>query len=186
VRWRGIWSADAHTVWWFYISTLFVKGERRQETQYILNISTASDLEGRAWVPKLTLNFYLHLHFLYFSMFIFVRFHSLQNTHILHKYKSSTVLKFKCVLIRIVGDGVQLCPLGTAATNRPIVPAPVDYDDGEFGGMMIGRENRSTRRKPAPVSLCPPQTPHTLQDANSKRSSGNTAPNRLHYATVQI
>jgi hypothetical protein len=28
------------------------------------------------------------------------------------------------------------------------------YDDGEIGG-MIGRGNRSTRRKPAPVPLCP-------------------------------
>jgi hypothetical protein len=25
-------------------------------------------------------------------------------------------------LIGLVGGGVQLCPLGTAATNRPIVP----------------------------------------------------------------
>jgi hypothetical protein len=33
-----------------------------------------------------------------------------------------------------------LDPLGTAATYMPIVPAPVDYDDGEFGG-MIGRGN---------------------------------------------
>jgi hypothetical protein len=59
-----------------------------------------------------------------------------------------------------VGGGVQLGPLRTAATNRPIVPAPGDYDDGEIGGMMIGRVNRSTRRKPAPIPLCPPQTPH--------------------------
>jgi hypothetical protein len=57
------------------------------------------------------------------------------------------------------GGGFQLGPLGTAATNRPIVPAPSDYDDGEIGG-MIGGGNRSTRRKPAPVPLCPPQTPH--------------------------
>jgi hypothetical protein len=34
---------------------------------------------------------------------------------------------------RIVGGGVQLGPLGTAATDWPIVPAPGDYDDGEFG-----------------------------------------------------
>jgi hypothetical protein len=34
-----------------------------------------------------------------------------------------------------------------------------DYDDGEFGGMKIGRGNRSTRRKRAPESLCPPQIP---------------------------
>jgi hypothetical protein len=54
--------------------------------------------------------------------------------------------------------GVQLDPLGTAATN---VPASGDYVDGEIGGMMIGRGNRSSRIKPAPVPLCPPQTPHT-------------------------
>jgi hypothetical protein len=45
-----------------------------------------------------------------------------------------------------------LGPLGTAATNRPIVPAAGDYDDGEIGRMMIGRGNRSTRRKPPPLS----------------------------------
>jgi hypothetical protein len=65
-----------------------------------------------------------------------------------------------------VGDGVQLDPLGTAATNRPIVTAPGDYDAGEIGGMMIGRRNQSTRRKPVPVPLCPPQNTHTCPDAN--------------------
>jgi hypothetical protein len=59
-------------------------------------------------------------------------------------------------LIGIVGGGVQLGPLGTVATNRPILPAPGDYDEGEIGG-MIDRGNRSTRRKPAPMPLCPPQ-----------------------------
>jgi hypothetical protein len=44
-------------------------------------------------------------------------------------------------MFRIVGGGVQLGPFGNAATNRPIVPTPGDYDDGEFGGMMIGRGN---------------------------------------------
>jgi hypothetical protein len=64
-------------------------------------------------------------------------------------------------LIGIVGGGVQLGPLGTTATNRPIVPALGDYGDVETGG-MIGRGNRSrsTQRKPAPLPLCPPQTPH--------------------------
>jgi hypothetical protein len=61
-----------------------------------------------------------------------------------------------------VGGGVQLSPLGTAATNRPIVPAPGDYDVGEIGG-MIGRGNRSTQRKTAPVPLCPPQTPQAAR-----------------------
>jgi hypothetical protein len=42
-------------------------------------------------------------------------------------------------LIGIVrGGGSHLSPLGTAATNMPIVPDPGDYNDGEFGG-MIGR-----------------------------------------------
>jgi hypothetical protein len=55
-----------------------------------------------------------------------------------------------------------LGPLGTAATNRPIVPAPVDCDYGEIGG-MTGRGNRSTWRKPVPVPLCPPQNPHAAR-----------------------
>jgi hypothetical protein len=33
----------------------------------------------------------------------------------------------------------KLGPLGTSATEWPIVPAPGDYDDGEIGGMKIGR-----------------------------------------------
>jgi hypothetical protein len=35
-------------------------------------------------------------------------------------------------LIRLVGGGVQLGPLGMAATDWPIVPAQGDYDHGEF------------------------------------------------------
>jgi hypothetical protein len=81
------------------------------------------------------------------------------------------------------GGGVQLRPLGTASTNRPIVPAPGDYDDGEIGGMMIGKKNRSTRRKPAPVSLCPPQIPQAFPDANPGRCGRNPATNRLGYDT---
>jgi hypothetical protein len=58
-----------------------------------------------------------------------------------------------------MGGGVQLGPLGTAVTDCPIAPTPDDYDDGEFGGMKIGRGNRSTRRNPATAPLCPPQIP---------------------------
>jgi hypothetical protein len=56
-----------------------------------------------------------------------------------------------------VGGGVQQGPLGTSAIYWPIVPALSDYDDGEFSGMQIGRGNLSTRRKPPPAALCPPQ-----------------------------
>jgi hypothetical protein len=72
-----------------------------------------------------------------------------------------------------VGGGVQLGPLGTAATNRPIVPAPGVYDDGEIGEMMICRRNRSTRRKPAPVPLCPLQTPHAARTRTRAAAMGS-------------
>jgi hypothetical protein len=49
-------------------------------------------------------------------------------------------VRFRIFLIGIVGDSVQLGPLDTAATIKPIVPASGDYDDGEIGG-MIGRGN---------------------------------------------
>jgi hypothetical protein len=52
-----------------------------------------------------------------------------------------------------------------------------DYDDGEIGG-MIGRGNRSTRRKRAPVPLCPPQTPYDCPDENPG--------SRLSYGTAKI
>jgi hypothetical protein len=57
--------------------------------------------------------------------------------------------------------GVRLSPLGTSATVG-LLYQPRMIDDGDYGavgGMRIGRGNRSTRRKPAPVSLCPPQIP---------------------------
>jgi hypothetical protein len=74
--------------------------------------------------------------------------------------------------IGIVGGGVQLGPLGSEVTNRPIVPAPGDYDDGEIGG-MIGRGNRSTRRKPAPMPLCPIQTPHAARTRTRAAALGS-------------
>jgi hypothetical protein len=71
-----------------------------------------------------------------------------------------------------MGGGVQFGPLGTAATNRPIVPAPGDYDDGEVDG-MIGRGNRSARRKPVPMLLCPSQTPHSARTRTRAAAVGS-------------
>jgi hypothetical protein len=70
------------------------------------------------------------------------------------------------------GGGCNKSPKDTAATNRPIVPVPGDYDNGDIGG-MIGRGNRSTRRKPAPVPLCPPQTPHDVPTRTRAVAVGN-------------
>jgi hypothetical protein len=44
-------------------------------------------------------------------------------------------------------------------------------DDGAIGAMRIGRGNRNTRRKPAPVPLCPPQIPHDLTRARTRAAA---------------
>jgi hypothetical protein len=62
--------------------------------------------------------------------------------------------------------GVRLSPLGTSATAGLLYqPRMIDDDDDDYGavgGIRIGRGNRSTRRKPVPVPLYPPQIPHDL------------------------
>jgi hypothetical protein len=59
---------------------------------------------------------------------------------------------------------VRLRPLGTSATVGLLYqPRMIDNNDyGAVGGMRIGRGNRSTRRKPAPVPLFPPQISQDL------------------------
>jgi hypothetical protein len=80
-----------------------------------------------------------------------------------------------------------MVPFGTSATEWPIVPAPGDYDDGEFGGMNIGWGNRSTRRKPAPGPLCPQQIPldQTRVWIPGLRG-GKPATNRLSYGAASL
>jgi hypothetical protein len=77
----------------------------------------------------------------------------------------------------------QLGPLGTAATNRPIVLIPGDYDDGWMvewwlaGETEVLGENLSQCRfvHHKPHMLCP--------DANLVRRGGKPATNRLNYGT---
>jgi hypothetical protein len=68
---------------------------------------------------------------------------------------------------------VRLITLGTATTVWSIVPAPDNSQDdcGATGGMLIGKGNRSTRGKPAPVPLCPPQIPHDLTHAQTRAAA---------------
>jgi hypothetical protein len=61
---------------------------------------------------------------------------------------------------RPIGGGIQLGPLGNAATNRPIVSAPGDYDDGEIGGMMAGETE--VLRKNLPQCRFVYHKPHML------------------------
>jgi hypothetical protein len=71
-----------------------------------------------------------------------------------------------------MGGGVQLVPLGTAGTNRLIVQVLSNCDVGEIGG-IIGRGNRSTRREPVPVPLCPSQTPHPAETRTRAAAVGS-------------
>jgi hypothetical protein len=51
-------------------------------------------------------------------------------------------------------------------------PQMIDEDDcGAFGGMKIGRGNRSTRKKPAPAPFCPPQNPRDQTRARSRAAA---------------
>jgi hypothetical protein len=80
--------------------------------------------------------------------------------------------------------GVRLSPLGTSATNWPIVPAP---DDRWWVWSSRWNENwqgnRSTRRKPAPVPLRPPQILPDL-GSNPWHHGGKPVANRLSYVTA--
>jgi hypothetical protein len=90
-------------------------------------------------------------------------------TNSLYKYYLGTFNRFMCLIYSTFREfiiaqilcymffffcGVGLTSRGTAATSGLLYsPRWV------IGGMHIGRGNRSTRRKPAPASLCPPQIP---------------------------
>jgi hypothetical protein len=78
-----------------------------------------------------------------------------------------------CCYLFIIVSGVRLSPLGTAVTTGLLYqPQMIDDGDcGEIGGMNIGRGNRSTRRKPGPVPLCPPQIPHDQTRARTRAAA---------------
>jgi hypothetical protein len=77
------------------------------------------------------------------------------------------------IIIIIIISGVGLSPLGTAAASGLLYkPQMIDEGDcGAIGGMKIGRGNRSTRRKPTPAPLSPPQIPHDQTRARTRAAS---------------
>jgi hypothetical protein len=74
-------------------------------------------------------------------------------------------------LIGRFGGGVQLVPLGTAATNRRIVSTAGDYDDAEFGGMMMWQGKPKYSEKICRVPICPPQTPTCFARTRTRAAS---------------
>jgi hypothetical protein len=87
----------------------------------------------------------------------------------------------------LIGSDVLLLSLVGYLTTLSVW-RPVSFDDRmiseswAIGGMRIGRGNRSTGRKPAPVPLCPPQFPHDL-GSNPGRRDGKPMTNRLSCGT---
>jgi hypothetical protein len=66
--------------------------------------------------------------------------------------------------------GVRLSP------RRPLFgllyhPRMIDDECGVVSGMRIGKGNRSTRRKPAPAPLFPPQILHDLTWARTRAAA---------------
>jgi hypothetical protein len=70
----------------------------------------------------------------------------------------------------VILSGVRMSSLGTAATIGLLYQPHMIYDGdcGAIDGMQIGRGNRSIRRKPAPVPLCPPQILHDQTRARTR------------------
>jgi hypothetical protein len=80
------------------------------------------------------------------------------------------------------GGESKLGSLRISATSGLSYLPQVIVEDGEFGGMKIGRGNQSTWRKPAPAPLCPPQIPLNQTWVQTRRCrGGKPAANRLNY-----
>jgi hypothetical protein len=74
---------------------------------------------------------------------------------------------------------VRLSSLGTAATTGLLYQAQMisEGNCGAIGGMKVSRGNRSTRRNPAPVPLCPPQIP--LDQTRARTRAAEAGSQRL-------
>jgi hypothetical protein len=76
---------------------------------------------------------------------------------------------------------------GDQLVARTLLTAPGDCDNGEVGGMNdFGRGNRSTRRKPTPTPLCPPQIPLARPGSEPGPPRGKPATNRFSYGAADI
>jgi hypothetical protein len=84
------------------------------------------------------------------------------------RFKSRRFVRFFFLFLGTESDCVHL-------VHRPLItlqvlyqPRMTDDECGAVGGMRIGRRNRRTRRKPAPVSYYSSQNPHDLTWARTR------------------
>jgi hypothetical protein len=96
-----------------------------------------------------------------------------------------TLQSRSCEVIFSVGATVEPSPI----LLRPFIgllyqPWVICDDDCGAVDGMNDWQGKWNRRKPAPVPLCPPQTPHDLtRGSNPDRRSGKPATNCLRYTT---
>jgi hypothetical protein len=76
-----------------------------------------------------------------------------------------------------VGGGAQTGSTRHVGHFWPIVSAPGDCENGEFGRIKIGRGNQSIRRKPTPAPLCPPQI--LLEQTRARARAAEVGSQRL-------
>jgi hypothetical protein len=113
---------------------------------------------------------------------------SSERLHICFDHKSQAIQKlwskfcttvtseyYKKTILFCFGWSVTESTITEATTGLLYQPRMMMDDECGVIGGMLGRGNRSTRRKPAPVALCPPQMPHDLTWA---RTGAATVGNR--------
>jgi hypothetical protein len=59
--------------------------------------------------------------------------------------------------------GIRFNPLGTSPIRGPTELVPDNYECEAVDRMRTGKGNRSTRKRPATVPLCPLKIPHDLK-----------------------
>jgi hypothetical protein len=95
--------------------------------------------------------------------------------HLFKNYKKSMYFNSSIEHSEVVlfFSGVGLSPLGTAANSGLLYKSQMtdEGDCGAIGGMKVGRGNRSTRRKPAPAPLCPPQISYDQTRARTRAAA---------------
>jgi hypothetical protein len=108
------------------------------------------------------------------------------NNFTLHQNKgrplTQEINKYNVFYVSFILSGVRQS-LGTAVTTGLLYQPQMmgDVDCGEIGGMKIGREYRSTRRKPAPASLCPPQISQSVTISRETHCVSITKTNRMFF-----
>jgi hypothetical protein len=99
-----------------------------------------------------------------------------KNVFVKYLFSSVVPLYFHIIYISFLR-----CSETVHSVRRPLYdilyqPRIIDDECGAGGGMRIGKGDHSTRRKPAPVPLCPPQIPHDLTpSSNAGRLRGEPA-----------